>query len=158
MAEWKKFVNSKEQIMEMNDAKHGVLLRKRNSFEQQIIFSIPVANWFVHEVEEYFICNPNPHAEMIHRWADTGQPVYLFDEYEDKWELTTAPCWNPNTKYSFNPPKEKQFIEVRDYLLKTLNGEIFKATANKKFNEIKYIEDMNNFVRWLDDDWRKVEI
>lgn len=158
MAEWKKFTGSGEQIKEMNETEHGWIVRLINGVETNICYDRVDEVLNRMRIAEYFICEPHPHAEMIKRWADTGQPVYKISEYDNEWQLIAKPHWHRDTKYSFNPPKEKKFIEVRDYLVKTSNGEIFKATANKKFNNIKYIDDMNNFVRWLDDDWRKVEI
>lgn len=156
MAEWKKFTGSEEQKTMLRNAVNGWACKQHSGNE---IHNLPQVKCVpFDEIDEFMIYEPHPHAEMIHRWADTGQPVYKFSEYDNEWQLIAEPHWHRDTKYSFNPPKEKKFIEVRDYLLKTLDGEIFKATANKKFNDIKYIEDMNTFVRWLDDDWRKVEI
>ena len=157
MAEWKKFTGSEEQINEINDAKHGWIFKDVNGTESLICRGRYVAYRY-QCISEYLICEPHIDATMIHRWADTGQPVYWFNEPANEWQLATHPVWRSIITYSFNPPKEKQFIEVRDYLVKTLDGEIFKATANKKFNDIKHLEGVNNFVRWLDDDWRKVEI
>lgn len=157
MAEWKKFTGSDDQLKEMKEAEHGWVIRYKDGNESHIHYgSFNVVFKLLHEPDWYLICEPHPHAEMIHRWVDTGQPVYERPSSDKEWVLTNDPAWNPLWQYTFEVPRK--FIEVRDYLFKTRDGGIFKATANKNFNDIKHIEDMNNFVRWLDDDWRKVEI
>lgn len=160
MAEWKKFTGSEEQINEINDAKHGWIFKDVNGTESLICRGRYVAYRY-QGISEYLICEPHIYATMIHRWVDTGQPVYCRDPFgpDGTWRRTSDLAgWYVDLEYSFNPPKEKQFIEVRDYLYKTVRGKYAKATANKDFDDCVYIEMSNQFVKWLDDDWRKVEI
>lgn len=159
MAEWKKFTGSDDQLKEMKEAEHGWVIRYKDGNESPIHYgSFNVVFKLLHEPDWYLICEPHPHAEMIKRWADTGQPVYKISEYDNEWQLIAEPHWHRDTKYSFNPPKEKKFIEVRDYLYEAWAGDFRKRTAHKKFSDIEDPESAKGFVRWLDDDWRKVEI
>lgn len=62
------------------------------------------------EARSYLICEPHPYADMIKRWADTGQPVWI---RRNRWdagisirviEVTTTPDWNiTGAEYSFTP-------------------------------------------------------
>lgn len=67
-------------------------------------------------IKRYLLCNPHPYAEMIKRWADTGQAVYIrifvqatYEGDEDCYEhsCTNTPDWNiPNAEYSFTAFEE----------------------------------------------------
>jgi hypothetical protein len=105
MSEWKKFTGSSEQISEILNAKNGVRYRKcdgkiwqANSAEslQSLI------NYTKHQIEEYLICQPHPHAEMIIEWARTGREVYWYNGC-GQWVIDDSPVWSPDMKYSFNP-------------------------------------------------------
>lgn len=54
--------------------------------------------------------------------------------------------------------KEPKFIEVRDYLITTHDGITIHVSAQKGISDIKAIEEHIDFTRWIDHDWRKVEI
>lgn len=158
MAEWKTFWGSEEQLSEIKSAENGWIIRFNDGAESAVC-SNDLNPKLIAIVPNYLICNPHPHAEMIKRWADTGQPVYIKNP-DGKWaecDMSSQPflC---GAEYSFNPPKEKQFIEVRDYLYEAWAGDFRKRTAHKKFSDIEDPESAKGFVRWLDDDWRKVEI
>lgn len=166
MAEWKKFTGSDEQLEEIVNAKNGWIVRFHDGDETEIEhgefpenFSIVINKKLI---KEYLLCEPNPHAEMIKRWVDTGQPVYKFHEFDNEWRVAQYPRWMPKTKYSFNPPKkEKEFIEVRDYLI-NVNGIIIKECIHKNdaFPEVlvRMAREKKEFIRWLDEDWRKIEV
>lgn len=159
MAEWVKFYGSEEQLKMMSESKNGWIWRDNLGKTQRGICSgTPFGTSVFNKIDSFLICEPHPHAEMIHRWADTGQPVYKFSEYDNEWQLISEPHWHRGIKYSFNPPKEKKFIEVRDYLYEAWAGDFRKRTAHKKFYDIEDPESAEGFIRWLDDGWRKVEI
>lgn len=162
MAGWKKFTGSKEQINEMNEAKrYGWIVRFINGVESNIRYNSVDKVLNTANITEYLICQPHRHAEKIKRWVDTGQPVYCRDPVDPSgtWRRTSDLAgWYVDLEYSFNPPKEKKFIEVRDYLYETRAGDFRKRTVHKKFSDIEDPESAEGFIRWLDDDWRKVEI
>jgi hypothetical protein len=161
-AQWKKFNGTDEQIKEMENAEHGYIFRYtsidgmkhesgicrcESAREKNVVF------------HEYLICEPIPHADMIIRQAQTGQPVYYNANFNNRWMLAETPSWDRNTEYSFSLPKEKKYIEVKDYLYEKYDGTIRKATAHKDdTNQADILIGCNTFIRWLDDDWRKVEV
>lgn len=55
--------------------------------------------------------------------------------------------------------KEPAFIEVREclYMSKTSNG-VKMDIAQKGIDDITAYEERDNFIRWVDKDWRKVYI
>lgn len=55
--------------------------------------------------------------------------------------------------------KEPQYIEVREYLMKDGGGRIYHNSTTRDWgNAPADVERSKFFVRWLDQDWRKVEI
>ena len=58
----------------------------------------------------------------------------------------------------FLKKKEPEYIEVREYLITTHDGVTVHHSAQKGTSNIKLIEESTNFMRWIDKDWRKVEI
>lgn len=157
MAEWKKFTGSDEQVAEMDNAEYGWIVRFQNGGESSILTDTP-HRYRIGNATEYLICDPHPHAAMINRWVETRQPVYRFDDYDNEWQLIEDPKWNPDLRYSFGPPQEKEFIEVRDYLYEAHTGDFRKRTAHRKFSDIEKVESAEGFVRWLDDDWRRIYV
>lgn len=160
MAEWKKFTGSEEQLREIADAPNGWIVRFSNNKESSICTG-EVNPYLIEKVLEYLICDPNRHAEKIKRWVDTGQPVYGRPSPDSEWVLVNDPVWNPLWQYTFDVPRK--FIEVRDYLYKASDDEYWKRTVHKGQSSrqgwlVKGIEAMDGFVRWLDDDWKKVEL
>lgn len=158
MAEWKKFTGSEEQYSEIKSAENGWIVRFEDGTESCVCMG-GLDPKLIADVSEYLICEPHTHAEMIKRWADTGQPVYKFSEYRNEWQLIANPYWHKEIKYLLNPPKEKQFIEVRDFLYNML-GTVIKISLHKSeaVLSVENCEKTKGFIRWLDDDWRKIEI
>lgn len=158
MAEWKKFTLHSEQIKEISGAVRGWIARLKNGKETRTVMTGHPNNCVeMTDIAEYLICEPHPHRAMIKRWIRTGQPVYARYGPNTEWFLVHKPSWNPLWQYSFNPPKEPQYIEVRDYLI--LRGNTtYKRTLNKGVSTVEEIEKLPVFSRWLDDDWRLIEI
>lgn len=110
MTEWKEYTGADEQIAEMMNAKHGVILRNHEGEESLCIFTDnkeledhldPRSKY---PPMEYLICNPHPLADMIIRQAQTGQPVYTRNKLSGQVDVTTEPDWNFNgLEYSFTP-------------------------------------------------------
>ena len=95
-AQWVKFDGSDEQIAGMKDAEHGFIAK--NITSQSSIMSVKFNQLFIHRQKapylpelfgnklenfltynntvEYLICDPHPSADMICKWARTGQPVW----------------------------------------------------------------------------------
>jgi hypothetical protein len=110
MAEWKEFNASEEELVEIWNS-NDVLIRCSNGFERlkSQIFTGDFDE-YIPTVTHYLICEPHPYADMIKRWADTGQPVYarsmsgsgsqLCHEYfppfahPDKFEYSFTPFGN----------------------------------------------------------------
>jgi len=112
MAEWKEYAGSDEQIEEMAN---GFIFRDHNNEECNLIYRL---DQFMDSdqmkkllnacgAKSYLICEPHPYADMIKRWADTGQPVWVkINDYTKTRYMTTKPDWNiPNADYSFKPFK-----------------------------------------------------
>ena len=115
MSEWKKYEGTEEQIAEMLDAEHGFTYLDKYQAEGSIMH---FADFFdkthlrnhleTWEVTHYLICNPHPLADMIERWARTGQTVYIRWAVRKNRSLlshvTTTPDWDiPGAEYSFTP-------------------------------------------------------
>lgn len=119
MSEWKKYEGTDEQIAEMLTAEHGFIYLDKYQAEGSIMH---FADFFdkthlrnhleTWEVTHYLICNPHPLADMIERWARTGQPVLIktFVEMsyaglpilDERIQVTNKPDWNiPSAEYSF---------------------------------------------------------
>ena len=165
--QWKKFNNAPEQLEEMRDAEHGwIILFKdgQQTFPEKGGFSsdfnIAASRGLI---DQYLICSPLPHLDMRIRHAMTGQPVYFFKEVNECWKTTSYPAWLEQIKYSFNPPREKKFIEVRDYLI-LMGAQYSKHCVHRSGDfedDLELIvqhEKRHGFVRWIDQDWRRIEI
>lgn len=131
MSEWKKYEGTDEQIAEMLQADLFIVDSNLSCFHDPAVFKMPATETYISWLREkldstgitqYLICEPHPLAEMIKRWADTGQPVWIkiFDTYGKTSKTsdytfvaaylqfsvykTTNPDWNiPNAEYSFTP-------------------------------------------------------
>lgn len=74
MPEWKEYTGSDEQIEEMNNSEHGFVMRFSDGTEVPVFHH---GNPRIFEgITHYLVCEPHPLADMITRWAQTGQPVY----------------------------------------------------------------------------------
>lgn len=55
--------------------------------------------------------------------------------------------------------KEPEFIEVREFLFRSRQGScVMVGVAQKGFESIEDREADKSFIKWIDQDWRKVEI
>lgn len=168
MPEWVKFDGSEEQLEMMRTAEHGFKIKyKNNIVGNQDESSIIIANGLQHAVlnhvtqsstgatvTHFLICEPHPHAEMIIEWARTGRPVYFFDTASGEWLPVKKPDWDENTRYSFDPPKEK--IKYRVALFRDEAGTHYTNHTNTEDGE-NLIQNNGHFVRWLGD-WQEVEV
>lgn len=162
-ASWVKFEGTQEQFDEMKNAPHGWVVRLKSGWETPpeqgpLSDSLIAAKELI---DQYLICEPLPHAEMIAKHAMTGQPVYCYDETHKRWRVTHNPGWYKDDQYSFSPPKEKRFIEVRSYVSKfDDNGAYCVRTIHAQFPHPSFLEIENcpDFIRWIDQDWRRIEI
>jgi hypothetical protein len=114
MAEWKEYTGSDEQIAEMSNAKYGWICRYSNG-EVSYIFDSKnnIKDNFFKDIftntnyypTHYLICEPHPYREMIKRWIDTGEPVFVkINDYTKSRYITLNPDWNlSNAEYSFAP-------------------------------------------------------
>ena len=53
---------------------------------------------------------------------------------------------------------ESKSIEIRDYLCRLVDGRIVAATVTKEFGTVEQVESNPYFLKWIDHDWRKVEV
>lgn len=58
----------------------------------------------------------------------------------------------------FFKKKEPEYIEVREYLFTNWDGIARHNSAQKGHSDLLAIEHSTDFIRWIDKDWRKVEI
>lgn len=59
----------------------------------------------------------------------------------------------------FFKKKQPEFIEVRTYLYKNSTGLVPASICkDERYNNPGKIEGMQDFVKWLDPDWRQVEV
>src|SRR5574343_583568 len=108
MSEWVEYKGTDEQIEKMRNAEHGFIFRDDNGAESRGILDMSdhivrarlkehLSTW---NATHYLICNPHPLANMIERWAETGQPVWIRKMFycgiEKEWQTyaTTTPDWN----------------------------------------------------------------
>lgn len=55
--------------------------------------------------------------------------------------------------------KEPEFIEVREYLYRGVLGQVICSSIQKNLDqEIATIGSSPNFIKWLDEDWRKIYV
>lgn len=55
--------------------------------------------------------------------------------------------------------KEPELIEVRDYLFMSKLGHgVMAGVAQRNMESLEEIETDMDFIKWIDKDWRKVEI
>ena len=72
----------------------------------------------------------------------------------------TLSCYD-DKKYKcvYFKPKQPEFIEVREYLVKTVcNRFILESVTKNLTRSPEQAELSPGFLKWLDHDWRKVEI
>lgn len=59
----------------------------------------------------------------------------------------------------FLKKKEPEFIEVREYLYRGVLGQVICSSIQKNLDqEIATIGSSPNFIKWIDQDWRKIYI
>ena len=108
-AQWKKFDGSDDQIREILNAKDGVIFNYVTGEEDHQIYSPEKDKYHLWNrfetkaIDEYMLCNPHPHADMIIEWARTGMEVYQYLMGMNRWVKVDYPNWLPGNKYSFNP-------------------------------------------------------
>ena len=124
MSEWIEYTGSDKQIEEIRNAEHGFIVSKDGQESRWFCHGYTAAYVEKHlsAFTHYLVCNPHPLANMIKRWADTGQPVWIrlnkpysirISDYENHpttklmvdsggvYLISTAPDWNiPGAEYS----------------------------------------------------------
>lgn len=112
MSEWKEYTGSDEQLIEMRNAVNGHIFRDNLELESSSVLYYREHEYVPKTITHYLICDRHPYADMIKRWADTGQPVWVrvgAMMREDQFIMyrtyrTTTPDWNiPSAEYSFTP-------------------------------------------------------
>jgi hypothetical protein len=76
MSEWKEYTGSDEQLIEMRNAVNGHIFRDNLELESSSVLYYREHEYVPKTITHYLICDRHPYADMIKRWADTGQPVY----------------------------------------------------------------------------------
>ena len=128
MSEWIEYEGTDEQIEEMRNSEHGFIYRDAH-FEECIDVRYFAEFMGRHhlkkylgecEVTHYLICEEHHLADMIERWARTGQPVYWQNKLNPR---ISGICWvnqeghvmdhppfvAPNKcNYSFTPSEEEK--------------------------------------------------
>lgn len=114
MSEWKEYEGSDEQIEEIFNA-GGYVYRNDKGYESSILMAVGKREELISELNDdnvthYLICKKHPLANMIERWARTGQPVYW--RYEETGQTGCTPDHNVDWsrydefEYSFTPFEE----------------------------------------------------
>lgn len=126
MSEWKKYEGTDEQIEEMLNSEYGFILTadgKELMITRKFLDCVfdgtkHFERWLnLREISHYLLCEPHPLADMIKRWADTGQPVWIrkmiYCGIEKEWQnfATTTPDWDiSGAEYSFTPFGEENIF------------------------------------------------
>lgn len=83
----------------------------------------------------------------------------------DGYEFSSAfPCTDANGEFTERilvtlKKKEPEYFEVREFLFRSrLGGGVIVGVAQKGLESIKDREADKSFIKWVDSDWRKVEI
>ena len=97
---------------------YGYIVRYDNGEESTILHDdaitttcFRIASGKNYHVTDYLICNPHPMLDMIIRWADTGQPVWIRpkDRLERPIKRTRNIPWDyVGYEYSFTPFGEEE--------------------------------------------------
>ena len=124
MAQWEKYTGSDEQILELQNAEHGFIIKNIHGYIWEEIY------FFWHQCpigsSHYLICKPHPLADMICQQARTGQPVWMLITEHQYWTMplgefkgkthingkvmikATKPNWDiDKAEYSFTEFKEE---------------------------------------------------
>ena len=109
MSKWTKYTGSDEQIIELQNAEHGFIIKNiyGNLWKEIYFFwhQCPIGS------THYWLIPADPLREMKVRQVMTGQPVWTRRKIENEyfyWLPTTTPDWNiPNAEYSFTEFKEE---------------------------------------------------
>ena len=108
--DWKIYNGSDEQIIELQNAEHGFIIKNIYGHLWKEIY------FFWHQCPigstHYWLIPADPLREMKVRQAMTGQPVYWRLKKDNpgliyRVFVTTSPDWNiPNAEYSFTEFKD----------------------------------------------------
>lgn len=120
MGGWKEYEGSDEQIEEIFNA-GGYVYRNDKGYESSILMAVGKRGELISELNDdnvthYLICKKHPLADMIERWAMTGQPVYWKNKASGKWgeceqkgNWLFRPFYAPDIcDYSFTPFEEEK--------------------------------------------------
>jgi len=158
-AKWKKYDGSTEQMNSIFNAENGVIFYYKDEYQSPIIIDDFTLNKQITagNIAYYLICEPLPHAEMIAKYAITGQVVECRykDLPDDQWEAHT-PAWDADYEYRFKEP-EKEKIYYRCYLRKENDIRVIESLNPENVN-IKIFQEQPYFLKWIDTDWQEVEI
>lgn len=79
MSKWQTFTGSQEQLLELSEAGHEVLVRGMSWSVPADDLSELMACFSICDTKEFLICNPHPLADMICQQAHTGQEVWVLE-------------------------------------------------------------------------------
>ena len=120
----------------------------------------------IKKVETHQIMNPeHPSYDAVIAWAN-GNPIqYKVIEYEwSEWEEWNEYLYGTppflRFDYQWRPKPKTETILFKSYLMKSDNSQKprIKTIEFSVFEKQLNPENHENFVRWIDDDWREVEI
>lgn len=111
MSEWKIYKGTDEQIEEILYA-GGYIIRTNTGYESAIRMAVGKRKDLISELNDgnvthYLICKKHQLADMIVRWAMTGQPVWWRPinsqiwGTEASWSCDYIP-WSSNSEYEFS--------------------------------------------------------
>lgn len=118
MSQWIEYTGSDEQIEEILYA-GGYIIRTDTGYESDIRMVVGKREGLVSELNDgnvthYLICQKHPLADMIERWARTGQPVWWRPKNSEIWGNASSwgcdyiPWHNPGYEFSFAPFEEEK--------------------------------------------------
>ena len=115
MSEWTRYEGTDEQIEEMRNAEHGFITSNTSPiWNKQVVPNREAVIKLMSEADQYLICDKHPRADMIERWARTGQPVWWRPKNSEIWGNASSwgcdyiPWHNPGYEFSFAPFEEEK--------------------------------------------------
>ena len=93
------------------------------------------------------------HADMIIKWAETGRKLQYIDSYGEWHDVLGTPGWHAGTKYRFKP----EVLRYRTALIMSGSGSYGTCSVNSEFG-VRQVESLSSFVKWIDTEWKEVEV
>lgn len=94
---------------------------------------------------------PHKHKDMIIAWANGEQ---IQGRSSRGWIDVPDPLWSEDAVYRIKPTT----VGYRRYLFKWEYSSKAQVGVVNSYQDIKNVEGISSFIRWIDDEWQEVEV